>query len=377
MKRLTIIICLFFYSYLFSMEQINQPKSLLLLCRIAIRKQLIEDVKAGRQSNWFNESLLPDELKELLNHKSNIIWAAFAHNVKKQELKGCNTIALSPDNNFTITTNIYSSKARMWKFKELLNYDAKCLKEFIDQVETFEYVKISCDNSFIVTVAENGPTKIWQMDSGQAIAELLHDHPVRSIKISYDNNFIVSIDPFTIYLWSTKTFELLRKISPNNIKQIQTIQESLAISFDSNLVAVGLRNGKVLVIDIKTGDCIHELSGHKIWVKSIAISSDNRFIVTGSLGEPVIIWDLKTGNEISKISIPHGFGELAISNDSSFIVISTHTFISIWDSKLLDWIALLTTNYAFNDLQIGKNDNFIISHGLGKAYAYPLPELKN
>lgn len=372
MKKLYIIYLILSYFSLFGMEQISQPKSLLLLSRIAIRNQLIQDMKSGKQSAWYNESCLPEELKERLNNKSNIAWAAFADSVEKQELEKSGLQIIKTVCNWITTTNIAPSLLSLWNYvSKEYSTSAKFENESIDFSNIFYNIKISPDNSFVVTVPNWRTVKaiVWKSGSDQPIADLHHECVVREIAISSDSNFIVTLDRYIIQIWDAKTFTLIRTIANNKGKQ-----NCLAISSDNKFVAVGLLNGDVIVYSMESGKPIYTLLGHNDMIASVAISTDNSFIVTASCDNTIRIWDCNSGDQIGQINYKNSFGDLEISNDNSFIAVRTPNCISIWDSKLIDCIAQWTTDKTFNYLTI-KDDRFIVSETKAGACTWLLQQL--
>ena len=59
------------------------------------------------------------------------------------------------------------------------------------------------------------------------------------------------------------------------------------LSYQSDIIAVGLQNRDIIIFDAITGSEIAVLSGHIGWVMSIAFSVDGRSLVSESVDKTV------------------------------------------------------------------------------------------
>lgn len=104
-------------------------------------------------------------------------------------------------------------------------------------------------------------------------------------------------------------------------------------SFD--VIATGMKDGKVQVWN-REGELISTSpKGHTDWVKSLAISSDGKFVVTGGLDGTVQLWD-RDQKSIRQLSERHtgAITSVAISSDGQTIVAgSADATVRIWDRQ--------------------------------------------
>ena len=59
--------------------------------------------------------------------------------------------------------------------------------------------------------------------------------------------------------------------------------------------------------DISSGECCHQLLGHKKSVTTVAFSPDGEIIASGSVDETIKLWDVKTGECLATLEIPRPF----------------------------------------------------------------------
>ena len=73
----------------------------------------------------------------------------------------------------------------------------------------------------------------------------------------------------------------------------------LSLACWKNIIAVGLRSGKIIILDGITGTQSAVLPGHPDWVRSVVFSSDGTLLVSGSDDETVKLWDVQTGGVVN------------------------------------------------------------------------------
>ena len=59
-----------------------------------------------------------------------------------------------------------------------------------------------------------------------------------------------------------------------------------------------------MIWDIQTGNCMHILQGHTVFVESASFSPDGTTIVTTSKDATAMIWDVMTGNCLTTLEGP-------------------------------------------------------------------------
>jgi WD40 repeat protein len=63
---------------------------------------------------------------------------------------------------------------------------------------------------------------------------------------------------------------------------------------------------QALVWNVKTGDKLFTIEGHKWDIDGLVFTRDDHFLLTGSVDTTIKFWDLKTGQEARTISLQPG-----------------------------------------------------------------------
>ena len=106
-----------------------------------------------------------------------------------------------------------------------------------------------------------------------------------------------------------------------------------ALSYCSNILAIGCDSGGIIILDVISGRQIAFLSSHSLWVRSLEFSSDGRSLVSGSDDKAVKLWDVPTGGVI-KTFYGHTtpICSVAISVDYTRIISGSGSgIIHVWD----------------------------------------------
>ncbi|KAH8108525.1 hypothetical protein DFH11DRAFT_1084988 [Phellopilus nigrolimitatus] len=161
--------------------------------------------------------------------------------------------------------------------------------------------------------------------------QILVGSEVTSIAYSPDGQHIVSGSyDNTVRIWDAKTGQQLHELSGHS-SQVNAV----AYSPDAQHIVSGSYDNTVRIWDAKTGQQLHELSGHSSQVNAVAYSPNGQYIVSGSDDKIVRIWDAKSGQQLHELSGHTSYIEsVAYSPDGQHIVSgSGDRTVRIWDAK--------------------------------------------
>jgi len=150
----------------------------------------------------------------------------------------------------------------------------------------------------------------------------------------------------------------------------------------------GHRNGRILLWNLKTGECLATLKGHSSVVSFVHITPDGRFAVSSSHDKTIKIWDLEAGTCIGTLE---GHNDpvmsVAISPDVALIASAGEMdrTVRLWDWKSRACLQVIKpdrnafpTYVAFNPdgsrLVVGMTRSTIYVYSLTGVHAAPTDE---
>ncbi|KAJ8983271.1 hypothetical protein NQ317_007171 [Molorchus minor] len=131
-----------------------------------------------------------------------------------------------------------------------------------------------------------------------------HHSEVRAVSFSSDNLAIVSGSGESVKLWNRPSQICLRTVTT------EYVLSTIFVPGDRHVLA-GLKNGKLIIIDIAAGDILEEIPAHTNELWSICLQPDMRGCVTGGGDKTVKFWqfelvvDEKSESKAKVLSLLH------------------------------------------------------------------------
>ncbi len=181
----------------------------------------------------------------------------------------------------------------------------------------------------VITGYEDSTNLIWDIRTNQKTFSFFGP-------TQYISSDIFSSDKRTILTSSYKESQiwgLTNGVIKNTIKDNETVCR--AFSNDGKYLVGGSYNSTVKIWDVRSGQLIRSMNGHKGKVINVTFSKDDKYICSASIDSTVRVWDASNGNLIRELNWHPSseFDEISFSSDCKYIVTTDDKgyTIRIWD----------------------------------------------
>jgi WD40 repeat protein len=124
---------------------------------------------------------------------------------------------------------------------------------------------------------------------------------------------LASFGDSVVKLWDTTNWTELRSFSMFRTADATALSSVMSFSDDGKLIAasdVGLDAkqttylySQAIVWNVKTGEKLFTVEGHKFDINGLEFTRDGRFLLTGGVDTTIKFWDMKTRSEARTISL--------------------------------------------------------------------------
>jgi len=164
--------------------------------------------------------------------------------------------------------------------------------------------------------------------------------------------------------------EFLESLFTNNFGRVAAV----AISPDSDLLAVGANDGNIRLWRLTDGQFANILTGHQSTVVSVAFSPDGHHLVSSSESHgPIYLWDVASGERIFILSgHQEGVGVVTFGPDGTMIASGGHDgTIRLWDANSGELLAILENHTDWvRALAFHPSGAMLVSSGLDRPGCY-------
>jgi WD40 repeat protein/sterol desaturase/sphingolipid hydroxylase (fatty acid hydroxylase superfamily) len=220
-------------------------------------------------------------------------------------------------------------------------------------------VAISPDGKSIVSAAEDGAIKVWDIATAKEVISIKAPaRAIRSVVMSPDGKQVLAGCPDgKVRAWDIRTGQLVRELSGHTAGVL-----AVAVSADGKHILTGGADMSARLLDASTGQSECVLADHIGAVLSVAMSADGNRLVRAS-GPLAKVWNVGSCREEQPLS---GHRDLvytvAISPDGQRIVTgSIDTSIKVWDASSHEEATLRGHGGAVYSVAIGADGTRIVS----------------
>ena len=156
----------------------------------------------------------------------------------------------------------------------------------------------SPDGKKLVSGAIGGKVQMWDPETGVELAPFLAGQDMPD---NPDNLSVTFKDPITALAFSSngallavgsgQKIRLFGSRKQPRLKDVPRGTESLAFSPDDTVLVAGLRNGRIELFDMTTGEKLTTLNGHTLIVETLAFSPDGKTLVSTGQDGTILVWD--------------------------------------------------------------------------------------
>lgn len=198
----------------------------------------------------------------------------------------------------------------------------------------------SLDGSQALSGSNDATLILWDMESGEIVRRLTgHTDSVTAAALSPDGLLAVSGSCAErnaagfcirgeIIVWDVSTGEMIHRVPHHKL-----FINAVAFSPDGSSVLSGANDATLILWDVESGDIIREFKGHSGPIRSAAFTEDGSYALTGSNDGKVILWDVQSGDIVQQF---HGHTDwvrsVAISPNGSYALSgSNDDSVFLWD----------------------------------------------
>lgn len=174
-----------------------------------------------------------------------------------------------------------------------------CSKILTGHTAAVNGLAISPDGKLVVSGSSDKTVRLWDLETGQEIRQLLQDAAVWSVTFNADGTLLaIGCQDKTIPLWEVASLQKRLTLS-GHTQAVKTI----AFHPQHPFLASGSGDKTIRLWDVHSGKEVAMLSNHRLQVNALAFSPDGRWLASGSSDRTVCLWRVHTLDQ--NLSIQH------------------------------------------------------------------------
>lgn len=218
-------------------------------------------------------------------------------------------------------------------------------------------VKVDRNSTWIVSSANDGTAKVWDVETGKCVQTLQTQYyRAKSAAFSPTGEYLIVCSGGHIEAWDCRSWNWLW-----NIEDGSSFVNAVEFVPNSNFFLSGGTDGNIRMWEFENSNA--EKNSTKDWICRTCFLGTNS-VMAGTFGGVLQLWDLAAYSPLlTLIGHTNAVSGIAISDDQQFCVSVTKNEIIIWDLKVGRIVKKLDTNlreYIVNAVHIDLTNSQIV-----------------
>ena len=227
-------------------------------------------------------------------------WASESYVLKQQgHYHDVNSLSYSHDGQF-IVTGADDGKVKLWNV-----HSGFCFVTFEDHASAVTHVEFSKKNQVVFSASLDGTVRAYDLIRYRNFRTFTSPTPTgfQALAVDMSGEIVCasSVDSFEIYVWSVQTGKLLDVLSGHN-GPVSCLRFSPSQE-NGNILVSGSWDKTVKVWDIfaRGGGQVLETLEHKSDVLAVSFKNDGKVVATATLDGNITFWDVNDGKIVASI----------------------------------------------------------------------------
>lgn len=227
---------------------------------------------------------------------------------------------------------------------------------------------ISDDGKYSLVASVNNDAGYWDLENDALLFTWHHsgdiDNGIKLVDISADGSRAVTATEKDIALWDTSNGHNIDfyALPDSDLRDI-------AISNQGNYLVMGLGDGRVIHLDLKTGRRL-EFLAHGEAINSLDISPNGRYVLSGGNDHKAIFWDSRSGQPLQQWQHSSRVILVALSRDGSKAFTSGNKANArVWDlvtGNEISQLDLKKRQYVLSSARFSRDNQQLLTGAPGR-----------
>jgi len=188
------------------------------------------------------------------------------------------------------------------------------------------------DGRRVISASEDQTLKVWDLESGRALATLEgHADVVSACTVTPDGRRVISTSgDQTLKVWDLESGRVLATLEGHAY-----VVSACAVTPDGRRVVSASGDETLKVWDLESRRALATLEGHADGVTACAATPDGQYVISASEDETLKVWDRESGRALATLEgHADGVTACAVTPDGRRVVsASTDQTLKVWDLK--------------------------------------------